>query len=50
MEEAEWLWKLGMIKEEEVRELTQKMLDKYHHEWDQIINLEDYESDDDISQ
>ena len=34
MAEAERLRKLGMIKEEEVKELTQKMLDKYHYERD----------------
>lgn len=34
MAEAERKRKLGMIKEEEVKELTKKMLEKYHRERD----------------
>jgi len=34
MEEAEWIWKLGLVKEEDVKLLTEKMIEKYHKERD----------------
>lgn len=47
IEEAERIWKLGLIKEEEVNKMKDLMKVKYEMERDKVINLRDYDSDND---